>query len=336
MASASITTRKTRSGSKRYVVRFRRGGRYFPIEHGGSFPTMREARIRRDLIAGELAAGRNPRELFQRLTEQPVSRTFEHTFDAFIASRIDVVPATLENYRTARERFLPLLGTCDPSRLSWQEIQQAVGDLASDLSPGSVRLYLGTLRQVLDYAGCDPNPARDKRIKLPRREASIPEPPSESAVAAIIANAPPKWRLALRVLEQTGMRAGELGKLEWGDVDRAESRFRIRQGKTAAARRWVAVPESLMQDVLTTCPPDDRTAERRVFQGATRQVLGMAMRRACQSAGLPLYSPHDLRHRYASVKIREGIPVTHLAAQLGHARKSMTLDTYSHVLLGEG
>lgn len=46
-------------------------------------------------------------------------------------------------------------------------------------------------------------------------------------------------------------------------------------------------------------------------------------------------SPHSLRHRYASVKIREGVPVTDLAAQLGHSRKSLTLDTYSHVLLGD-
>jgi hypothetical protein len=38
-------------------------------------------------------------------------------------------------------------------------------------------------------------------------------------------------------------------------------------------------------------------------------------------------------HRYASVKIAEGVPVTDLAAQLGHARKSLTLDTYGHVLL---
>ena len=76
MASASITTRKTRSGARRYVVRFRRGGRYFPIEHGGSFPTMREARIRRDLIAGELAAGRNPRDLLRTVAERPKRRTF--------------------------------------------------------------------------------------------------------------------------------------------------------------------------------------------------------------------------------------------------------------------
>jgi len=63
-----------------------------------------------------------------------------------------------------------------------------------------------------------------------------------------------------------------------------------------------------MVEIQETTPPDDRTTERR----------------------------HDLRHRYASVKIREGVPVTDLAAQLGRAKKSMTLDTYSHVMIDEG
>jgi len=35
------------------------------------------------------------------------------------------------------------------------------------------------------------------------------------------------------------------------------------------------------------------------------------------------------------VKLREGIPVTDLAAQLGHSKKSITLDVYSHVLLDD-
>jgi integrase len=56
------------------------------------------------------------------------------------------------------------------------------------------------------------------------------------------------------------------------------------------------------------------------------------MTRACKAASIPHFHPHDLRHRYASVKIREGVPVTELATQLGHSRKSLTLDTYSHVL----
>jgi integrase len=334
MASAFIVPRKTATG-RRFVVRFRLGGRAWPIQHGGSFQTLKEARARRDLIAGELAAGRNPADALRPMVERPPVRTFEQTFADFITSRVDVSEATIENYRTHRDRLVPLIGARDPLTLTWQDVQEMIGALSADLSPASVRIYVGTLRQVLDFAGADPNPAKDRRVKLPRAAHDVPDPPSASEVAGIIANAPPKWRLALRVLEQTGMRAGELVKLEWQDVDLANSRFRIRSGKTAAARRWVAVPEWLMKEAAATCPPDDRTPERRVFVGATRQVLGMAMRRACKAAGLALYSPHDLRHRYASVKVAEGVPVTDLAAQLGHARKSMTLDTYSHVLLNE-
>jgi hypothetical protein len=36
------------------------------------------------------------------------------------------------------------------------------------------------------------------------------------------------------------------------------------------------------------------------------------------------------------VKIRDGVPVTNLAAQLGHSKKSLTFDVYSHVLVDEG
>jgi integrase len=90
-----------------------------------------------------------------------------------------------------------------------------------------------------------------------------------------------------------------------------------------------------MVELQESCPPDDRTAERRVFTGFSRSVAGSAMRRACTTAGLAHYHPHDLRHRYASLKIAEGVPVTDLAAQLGHSKISETLDTYSHVLIDE-
>src|SRR5205814_1962034 len=131
----------------------------------------------------------------------------------------------------------------------------------------------------------------------------------------------------------TGMRVGDLHALECRDVDQAKSRSRVPGGKTPAARRWVTVPAELMAEIAAATPPDDRTPERRVIPGASPPTIKNIMRRACQVAGLPLYSPHDLRHRYAGVQIARGVPVTTLAAQLGHARKSITLDTYSHVLL---
>jgi len=88
-----------------------------------------------------------------------------------------------------------------------------------------------------------------------------------------------------------------------------------------------------MVEVQETCPLDDRTAERRVFPGFSPRVAQKVMARACTAAGIAHFHPHDLRHRYASVKLREGVPVTDLAAQLGHSKKSMTLDIYSHVLV---
>jgi integrase len=203
----------------------------------------------------------------------------------------------------------------------------------ADLKPASLSRYIATLRLILDFAEIEPNPARDKRVKLPRIEVAVVEPPSAELVETIIANVPRRWRLPLRVLEQSGMRVGELHQLEWRDVAVADSRFRVRQGKTASARRWVEVPAWLMVEIQETCPPDDRAAERRVFPGFTPDVAKNVMARACVAAGIPHFHPHDLRHRYASLKLREGVPVTDLAAQLGHSKKSMTLDTYSHVLV---
>jgi len=43
----------------------------------------------------------------------------------------------------------------------------------------------------------------------------------------------------------------------------------VEQVETAAARRWVVVPETVMADVADTCPREERTAERRLFPGFT-------------------------------------------------------------------
>jgi integrase len=223
------------------------------------------------------------------------------------------------------------LGARTPGGVTPTDVQRWINDLP--LKPSSVRAYLGTLRLILDHAGLDPNPARHRSVRLPRQERVQLQPPSSQDVALLLASTPARHRLSLQVLAETGLRAGELHALEWMDVDGAGSRFRIRHGKTALARRWVAVPPDLMAGLTAVTPPDDRTPTRRVFPGSAPDVLGRVMRRACVSAGIAHYTPHSLRHRYASVMVARGVPITNIAAQLGHSHTSMTLDTYSHVLL---
>jgi integrase len=331
MPSLTITTRRAKDGP-RYVVRYRLGGRAYPIIHAGSFRTLKEAKARHAFVAGEIAHGRNPAEALQAMIERPPVRTFAQWAEAYRTSRVDLAAETTKNL-SSHLRTMATFGDRDPATITPADVQEWIAGLT--LKASSVRRYMATLRAVLDFAGIEPNPARDARVKLPREEQAMVDPPTAADVDTIIATVPKRWRLGLRALEQTGMRVGEAHALAWGDVDETSSRFRIKQGKTSAARRWVQVPEWLMEEIAATCPREDRTPERRVFPGFSPDVAKNVMARSCKTAGIVHRHPHDLRHRYASVQIARGVPVTQVAAQLGHLRKSLTLDVYSHVLMGD-
>ena len=94
--------------------------------------------------------------------------------------------------------------------------------------------------------------------------------------------------------------------------------------------RWVQLPDWLMEGIAYSCPLEDRTAERRVFPGLTEDALRSAMARACKEAGIPLFSPHDLRHRRLTRWHHDGVPSRVVSDRGGHSRTSMTLDVYSH------
>lgn len=332
--SASITVREN-AGGKRYVVRYRLGGRGFPVLHGGSFRTMKEARARRDLIAGELAAGRPPREAIAALSvERQPGRSYAQWHDAFVGSRLDVGAATLLGYRRHKPRLVELVGDRDPFALTPADCQELVASLAEHMKPGSVEKWVTTFRLVLDFAGVEPNPARDRKVKLPAYVRDEPVPPTSRQYLSLLeAISPERHRLPLVLIEQTGMRVGEVLELAWGDVDVAGCQARLRRSQTKTkAPRWVQVPEWLMARLAETCPLEDRTATRRVFPGLTEGMVRKAITRACTTAGVPHFHPHDFRHRRASLWHGQGVPAAELAKRLGHARPSMSLDVYSHVM----
>jgi integrase len=335
MASASITVRRTKAGTS-YAVRYRLGGRAYPIVHGGSFRTLREARIRRDLIAGELAAGRNPADALRVMLETPARRTLAEWAEQYRRSRIDLADETTKSLGSHLRRILPVFGEREPEAISWADVQEWVATMAVELKPGSVSKYVTTLRQLLDFAGVDPNPARDKRVKLPALVVEEPQPPTAKQFLAMLDAVPSRWVLPLITIEQTAMAVGETAAIAWGDVDLAECRFRLRRrtvkGAIGSRARWVQVPEWLMEEIAATCPLEDRTADRRVFPGFTPDAAKNAMARACKDAGIPHFHPHDLRHRRITIWHHDGVPARVLAERAGHSRPSMSLDVYSHAL----
>jgi integrase len=335
MASVSITVRTTRSGVRRFVVRYRLGGRAYPVQHAGSFATHREARTRRDLIAGELAAGRNPADLLRTLATEPAPLvTVAVWCDRFLASRIDVDANTTKNYRVSLAKACDMFGSDDPATITPAAVAGWVARLAAKYKPGTVRQDKVALALLLDFAGVEPNPARDPRVKLPKRVAEEPNPPTAEHLLAILDAIPNLIRrLALITIEQGALREGEAVSLRWGDVDRAGLRLRLPRSATKRDKaRWVYLPEWLMDAIERLSPLEDRAPERRVFQGLTEARLYQTMVRACQTAGVPHYHPHDLRHRRITIWHQSGVVARELAERAGHSRPSMSLDVYSHVM----
>ncbi|HVD04633.1 MAG TPA: tyrosine-type recombinase/integrase [Gemmatimonadaceae bacterium] len=55
--------------------------------------------------------------------------------------------------------------------------------------------------------------------------------------------------------------------------------------------------------------------------------------RACKLAKIAHYHPHDLRHRRVSLWVAHGIDPVTVKTWAGHTNASMSLDTYSHVVI---
>ena len=51
-----------------------------------------------------------------------------------------------------------------------------------------------------------------------------------------------------------------------------------------------------------------------------------------KDAGLPAVRFHDLRHTNASLLLNQGKPVITVSRRLGHAKASITLDVYGHLI----
>lgn len=343
MTSAWIRSRdlppSTRNpkGARRFQVLYRQGGREYPIEASGTWATMREAKIRRDLIAGYLAAGLNPKvELAKRTVAPVAAMTVREAAGRYERSRIDYSASTAAGAHSHIRRLLAsgLVGRPVDS-VTVSDLSELVDDwITEGLKASSIARYMTTVRLILDFAGVDPNPARDKRLKLPTVVNVEASPPTADQFLALLQRTPRQYWLPLVTLEQTGMRVGEASSLAWGDVDEQGCRFRLRSAETKTRKaRWVQVPGWLMTIIAASLPREDRTDQRRVFPGFTPAGAGHAMRRACAAGGLPSFSPHDLRHRRGTIWHQDpAITIREQMDRGGWTRSDIAIETYSHLM----
>jgi integrase len=331
--SVHIAIRVTKAG-KRYIVRYRRGGRGYPVVHGGSYRRLQHARERQRLIGGWLAAGVDPQVELAKLTTQPEVTTLTQTGHAWFASRIDLSHQSRRVYAAYLAAIAACpLGQVPPSSVTPEHVRAQIEHwTVTGLAAKSVRERISVLRQVLDFADITPNPARHHTIKLPPTPDVEPVLPSADHIITLTHLLPSRYRLPFVLLEQTGMRVSEVFSLDGDDIDAAGARIRIkasnRKGRRGRRRpRLVPVPGWLMDHIATVLP-----ATERVFADATPDGLRATLSTLCAHHNLPHITPHQLRHRRISLWHLQGTPARELADRAGHTRPSISLDIYSHAI----
>jgi integrase len=338
MGTAYIVTR-AEGKARRFLVRYKLGGREAKIQHAGSFKRKSDAVLRKNFVMSLIAAGKSG-EIRQRLRADPDANavhglTVRAAAKRWEVSRVDVAAGTAQTYKVALARILPRIGDKSLDEIDVAAITDLVAELSS-LKRESIRKTLSVLAQVLDHARVQPNPVRDPLVKLPRGERKEVNPPTAEHVEAVHRLLPSRYKLPLLVLDATGMRIGELGGLTWGDVDEPRQRWRVSAGVSkSGTARWVQPPSELFDAVTSLVARDDRVPDRQVFQGFGADRFRTAITRACTAAGIPTFSPHDLRHRRVSLLHLGGMPLARIGEMVGHGDIVTTARTYTHVVASE-
>ena len=291
-------------------MKYRRGGRYTPLEHGGTFRTRKEANARHGLVATWLAAGLNPKVELRRVVAP--ARTLAELQEEWLAGKRRIADSTLRGYRSRQIRIDEDLGERAVAELGVADVGAWVGSLVSEFEPSTVSGYVGQLRMILDLLDT-PNVARSRRVELPRVVHKEIDPPDAAEVLALFRSLDEAVLFPALAMEQLGSRVSETLGLRRDDVQEAAVRFRREDVKRQRGSRLVPC-SSLVASAL---------AERVPFQ-TTRVTVWRKLTDAST------IHPHLLRHRRGSLWHQQGVVAVELARRLGHAKASMSLDVYSH------
>jgi integrase len=309
--------------------------------------------LREKLACGDLDLNPN--------SERPTLRAYAKSWLATVKATLKA--STVAFYEGALDtHVLPALGDRQVASLRRRDCRDLVTMCrAKGLKVATVRGIARTLSTILSQAVEDELLPANPALRLGRyfRSADDPMPEIDPftsdetiALVDVARERFPEWHAWLLCGFRTGMRAGELLALQWGDVN--------------WRRGFVKVQRNLVRGQLTTpknhqCRQVDLSRELKavlrlwrrrqrlewlkvgqprpewVFPSVSGTALDesnvrKAFNRILDAAEVHRRGPHQMRHTFASLLLERGAPITYVSRQLGHKDASITLRVYAHWL----
>jgi integrase len=287
-------------------------------------------------------------------------------------NRLVIADGTYRNYESfIRIHLVPHLGHKMIASVDRKHIDAFVASLSKQLAPGTVADRMKMVKYMFSTAVEDKrrpdNPADG--VRLPRTATHAideDEIPTLHEVDLIAKQISGQYRLTIYLQAGAGLRISETlaftadcRRPEFLRVrrqvsskanrDDCKSRFVPLKHRAEGEYRDVPLPAFLEQEIEAhlqawrTVTVDGMEVlfpprERGKNTMPTATTYGYHFRKALTTAGIvtpdgrPKYTPHSLRHFFASTALAHGIPLHEVSRWLGHRSIKTTVDVYGHLV----
>ncbi|QOH72567.1 tyrosine-type recombinase/integrase [Pseudomonas putida] len=268
----------------------------------------------------------------------PPVLTLGQVFEAYAKSGEHSGKRSINRERQRFERAVaPLLGKKSIKAIDVIDVQAVMSALNTSLSDATRNRYLAMLRSIFRFSIAegfsDKDPSRSVKLRreIPVKLYDVTDEFIGRLRCAVtwLNSFDSNVACLVELLLLTGMRVGEALTLQWSDVSFETRQITLRFSKSGKVRHvpmsddcmeLLAQRERMKKDL----PPSDWLfPSSRSSSHITRPVR--PWKQACLAAGLPLSLRfHDLRHIFASVCVKAGIPLYTVQGLLGHSTIRMT------------
>jgi integrase len=198
----------------------------------------------------------------------------------------------------------------------------------------SANRILGQLKAALNFAFAEGKIASDLEWRRVKPFAKVNR--SRSAYLKIaecqrLLNAcDPEFRLLVRGALETGARYGELCRLRVGDYDPDNGKIYVGVSKSGDSRHITLTEDG--QSFFAQLTPGRSSSAPMFGREWKKGQQSKLMAQACERAKIdPPIGFHQLRHTWASLAIKQGVPLQMVAKNLGHVDTRMVERHYGHL-----
>lgn len=262
--------------------------------------------------------------------------TLRKAMDAYCNSRSHVLsPSTYKEYvRYCKYVFVDIQNR-DINDITNEMVQAEVNKAAIDKSPKTVRNYYGFFSTVMKAY-------TDKRyaIRLPQKVKANVFIPNEEQITMLLKTVK-ETSLELPVLLgcKCGLRRSEISALTYDDfnfrnktvtiskamVKGSEEKYVLKQPKSFAGYRTVAVPDSVLKLIM------QRKKEGKELLTINSNSISHKFNMLVKRIGMEGFRFHNLRHYYATRLLELNIPNKYAMEMLGHSTEYMLREVYQHI-----